>query len=104
MACECPPKRGGKGKGTPGGMIKVTDFVIVRVPFPRKLDQITAPGPRGVLERRGVVRYLFAGQWLDASSLLLRWQPWRDVVVAPSDGPRPGSSVPAVAINGPGLE
>lgn len=80
--CNCG-RRGGKGKGVPGGMIKLTNFVIVYVPFPRRLFPVTVPDASGRLGARAAVRYLYQGQWLDADSLLSVWQPWREVVIAP---------------------
>lgn len=80
-------KKPGKGLGVPGGMIKITEFMIVSVPFPRQVFPIAEPDKEnpGKLRTHGVVRYLYKGTWLDASTLLTRWQPWRDIVIEPSN-------------------
>lgn len=75
-----------KGMGTPGGMIKVTDYVVVRVPFPRQVFPVAEPTKGGGLRTRLVVRYLYGGTWIDADTLLTRWQPWREIVIEPSRG------------------
>lgn len=64
----------------PGGMIKVSDFVIVSVPFERRVSVVFEVGAGGP-KRKESVLYFFRGSWLDAKSLLQRWQPWLDVTV-----------------------
>jgi|ERR1051325_2976381 hypothetical protein len=79
--CACKkPQPKGKGMGVPGGMIKVTEHVIVSVPFPRQVVNVTEV-KSGLLQRKAAVRYFFGGSWVDADTLLARWPDWRDEVV-----------------------
>lgn len=96
QANNCACARPSKGKGVPGGMIKVTEHVIVSVPFPRQMFQVNVI-ENGVLTRKGVVRYLFAGSWIEAAELLRRWQPWREVVVSASGVKGSADRLPASA-------
>lgn len=86
-----------KGMGVPGGMIKVTDYVIVYVPFPRQVFPVAEPVAGGKLRTRFVVRYLYGGTWIDADTLLTRWQPWREIVIEPSSATGTGSVASAIA-------
>ncbi len=77
--CSCKGERPkGKGMGVPGGMIKVSEHVIVSVPFPRQVVNVTEM-QSGVLQRKAAVRYYYGGSWVDAQTLLDRWSWWEEV-------------------------
>ena len=79
--CGCKKRPTGKGIGVPGGMIKVSDFVVVRVPFERRVVPLTVI-EAGALKQVERVQYLYGGSWVDAKTLLAMWQPWKSVDVS----------------------